>query len=366
MRKLKSDKKGPILCLVGPPGVGKTSLGQSIARARAQVRAHLAGRRARRGRDPRPPAHLRRRAAGPHHPGDEEGRHHNPVFMLDEIDKLGARLPRRSVGGAARGARPRAEPHLLAITTSRCTFDLSKVMFIATANMLDPDPAGAARPHGDPRAPRLHPEEKLQIAQQAPGPEAARGARPGDGADRARRRRADQGHHVVHARGGRAQPRAAHRRRLPRRRGRRGRAARRDEARSLAETTSTSILGPEKFWSEVAERTEVPGVATGLAWTPAGGDMLFIEATTMPGKGSLILTGQLGDVMKESAQAALSYVRSNADGAGHHGELPREAGHPRPLPGGRHPQGRPVGGRHDLHRAGLAAHRASASAATWR
>jgi ATP-dependent Lon protease len=88
------------------------------------------------------------------------------------------------------------------------------------------------------------------------------------------------------------------------------------EKRTLVEADLETMLGPEKFWSEVAERTQVPGVATGMAWTAAGGDLLFIEATRMPGKGSLTLTGQLGDVMKESAQAALSYVRSNSEALG--------------------------------------------------
>src|SRR5690606_21179294 len=89
-----------------------------------------------------------------------------------------------------------------------------------------------------------------------------------------------------------------------------------EEKRTIAEADVAEILGPEKFYNEVAERTEISGVATGLAWTPTGGDILFIEATKMPGKGSLTLTGQLGDVMKESAQAALSYVRSKGKSLG--------------------------------------------------
>ena len=109
--------------------------------------------------------------------------------------------------------------------------------------------------------------------------------------------------------------------------------------------------------SEVAERTAEPGVATGLAWTPVGGDILFIEATQMPGKGKLMLTGQLGDVMKESAQAALSCVRSHAEQLGIDPTGLRETRHPRPRPGRRDPEGRPVGGRHDVHGARLAVHR---------
>ena len=117
------------------------------------------------------------------------------------------------------------------------------------------------------------------------------------------------------------------------------------------------ILGPESYYSEVAERTEVPGVATGLAWTAVGGDMLFIEATKMTGKGGMTLTGQLGDVMKESAQAALELPAEQGRRPGHQSQLPREDGHPPALPGRRHPQGRALGGRHHPHRAHLAAHR---------
>ena len=123
-------------------------------------------------------------------------------------------------------------------------------------------------------------------------------------------------------------------------------------------------LGPQKFQSEVADRTSEPGVATGLAWTAVGGDILFIEATRMPGKGTLVMTGQLGDVMKESAQAALSFVRSQRQVDGDRGELPREDRHPHPHPGGRHPQGRALGRRDDVHGAWCRCSRASRSAPT--
>ena len=111
-------------------------------------------------------------------------------------------------------------------------------------------------------------------------------------------------------------------------------------------------------------RTTVPGVATGLAWTPTGGDILFVEAARVPGSGRLILTGQLGDVMKESAQAALSLVKARASTLGVDPGVVREVGHPCPRAGGRHPQGRPERGRRHVHRARLAAHRTHGAGAT--
>ena len=127
-----------------------------------------------------------------------------------------------------------------------------------------------------------------------------------------------------------------------------------------------AILGPRKFEAEVAMRSGVPGVATGLAWTPVGGDILFVEAARTPGTGKLILTGQLGEVMKESAQAALSLVKARAHELGVDAGRPREVGHPHPRAGGRHAQGRPERGRRHVRRAGLAPDRPAACAATWR
>ena len=124
--------------------------------------------------------------------------------------------------------------------------------------------------------------------------------------------------------------------------------------------------GPRKFEAEVAMRSGVPGVATGLAWTPVGGDILFVEAARTPGTGKLILTGQLGEVMKESAQAALSLVKARAGTLGIAPEIVREVGHPHPRAGGRDAEGRAERGRRDVRGAGLAADRAARCAATSR
>ncbi len=127
-----------------------------------------------------------------------------------------------------------------------------------------------------------------------------------------------------------------------------------------------TILGPRKFEAEVAMRSGVPGVATGLAWTPVGGDILFVEAARMPGAGKLILTGQLGDVMKESAQAALSLVKARSQQLGIEPDAAREIGHPHPRAGGRDAEGWPERGRGDVRGAGVAADRPARCAATWR
>jgi ATP-dependent Lon protease len=266
---------------------------------RPQVRPPEPGRRARRGRDPRPPAHLRRRAAGPLHPVDEEGGTVNPVMMLDEIDKLGADF-RGDPSAALLEVLDPEQNNSFSDHYLDVAYDLSKVMFIATANMLDPirRPCATAWRSSSSRA---TPSRRSPHRARAPDSQAAQGARARGRPDEHLRRGADQGHHRLHAGSRRAQASSAASPTCAARWRSTSRAARPTSARSST-TDLNEILGPEKYWNEVAERTEVPGVATGMAWTAAGGDLLFIEATRMLGKGSLTLTGQLGDVMKESAR----------------------------------------------------------------
>ena len=181
-------------------------------------------------------------------------------------------------------------------------YDLSNVMFVATANVADTDPRAAARPHGDPRDPRLHAAREARHRPAAPHAQAARRARDHR---RSSSTITDEAVELVidsytREAGVRTLERqiAEHH---PRRRGQDRRGRRRRRARSTTEDSVREFLGPAKFTSEVAERTEEAGVATGLAWTSVGGEILFIEATRMYGTGKLQLTGQLGDVMKESA-----------------------------------------------------------------
>ncbi len=230
-------------------------------------------------------------------------------------------------------------------------FDLSRVVFIATANVLDTIPGPLRDRMEIIQLSGYTGEEKLEIAQALPG---ARGSsRPtackpeqveidDDGAAR--------DHRALHARGGRAQPRARDRQgAAPRRGAHRRRRSRADPHHRRR--TSPRSSARRAFENEVAMRTSVPGVATGLAWTPVGGDILFIEATRSPGSGKLILTGQLGEVMRESAQAALSLVKNRAAAARHRREAVREERHPRARAGGRHPEGRAERRRRHVHRA---------------
>jgi ATP-dependent Lon protease len=317
VRKLKNDMRGPILCLVGPPGVGKTSLGQSVARAtgRKFVRLSLGG--------VRDEAEIRghRRTYVGALPGRiiqsmKKAGSHNPIMMLDEIDKLGADFRGDPSAALLEVLDPEQNnsfsDHYLDIP-----FDLSKVMFIATANLLDPVPGPLRDRMEILELPGYTFEEKVHIATNHLVPKQLKehGLNPDAvsisekalvrvvvgytreaGVRSLERRIADICRSVaVEVASGKVTAEAK---------------------RQIEESDVEEMLGPEKFYNETAERTEVPGVATGLAWTAAGGDILFIEATRMAGKGSLTLTGQLGDVMKESAQAALSYLRSKADTLG--------------------------------------------------
>ena len=356
VRKLAPQGKAPILCFVGPPGVGKTSLGQSIARAmgRKFVRVSLGGvhdeaeirghRRTYIGALPGNIIQAIRKAGA-----------RNCVMMLDEIDKLGTGIQ----GDPSAALLEVLDPEQNSTFRDNylgVPFDLSRVVFIATANMLDTIPGPAARPHGDHRALRLHGEREARDRPALSGAPPARGQRP---ASRSRSRSTttalrDIIQHYTREAGVRNLEREI------------GKVLRHAAVR-IAEGQSgpiridgddlAAILGPPRFESEVAMRTSVPGVATGLAWTPVGGDILFIEATRTPGSGRLILTGQLGEVMRESAQAALSLVKNRAAALGIDADAVREERHPRPRAGRRHPQGRAERRRGDVHGAGLAADR---------
>ena len=314
VRKLKNDMKGPILCLVGPPGVGKTSLGQSIARSvgRKFVRLSLGG--------VRDEAEIRghRRSYVGALPGRfiqsmKKAGTKNPVMMLDEIDKLGADFRGDPSAALLEVLDPEQNisfsDHYLDVA-----FDLSKVLCIATANQLDPIPGPLRDRMEIIELSGYTFEEKQQIARIHLVPKQLR--EHGLSSD-----------HIVIEDSAlltliTSYTREAGVRSLERRIADVCRAvavevaAGKTDKQVITSDRVKEILGPEAFYSEVAERTEVPGVATGLAWTAVGGDLLFIEATKMAGKGGMTLTGQLGDVMKESAQAALSYLRSKADQLG--------------------------------------------------
>lgn len=308
VRKLKADMKGPILCFVGPPGVGKTSLGKSIARAlgRKFMRISLGGIR--------DEAEIRghRRTYVGALPGRivqgiKKAGSNNPIFMLDEVDKIGTDFRGDPSSALLEVLDPEQNfsfsDHYLEVP-----FDLSKVMFIATANMLDPIPPALKDRMEVLELPGYTEEEKLMIARQFLIPK----ERSEHGLSEDHIEFEEEALKVVI----RSYTRESGVRNLEREIAAICRAVAKDVAQGKMEkqtVTAESIhtfLGPIKFFSEVAERTKYSGVATGLAWTPTGGDILFIESTKMRGKGALSLTGQLGDVMKESAQAALSYIRS--------------------------------------------------------
>jgi len=314
VRKLRQDPKGPILCFVGPPGVGKTSLGRSIARAigRKFARISLGG--------VRDEAEIRghRRTYIGSLPGRiiqslRSAGSNNPLFMLDEIDKLGMDFRGDPASALLEVLDPEQnfsfQDHYLDVP-----FDLSKVMFITTANYLEPVPPALKDRMEVIELAGYTDEEKLEIAKRHLIPKQIRE----NGLTSAQIAFTDEAILLV----ARSYTHEAGVRNLERELGRVCRKVARavtEGHTGLTEITPTKVqelLGPEKFFSEVAERTMEPGVAIGLAWTPNGGDILFIEATRMSGKKGLTLTGHLGDVMKESAQAALSYVRSRADRLG--------------------------------------------------
>ena len=313
VRKLKPDASGSsIMCFVGPPGVGKTSLGRSIARAmgrkferisaggvrdEAEIRGH---RRTYIGAMPGTIIRALRDAGA-----------NNPLFMIDEIDKMGADYR----GDPASAMLEVLDPEQNATFRDHyldVPFDLSHVLFITTANTLDTIPPPLRDRMEIIQLAGYTEEEKLQIAKRYLVPRQVERS----GLKRSQIGFTDTGLKTIIG----SYTREAGVRSLEREIASvcrkvalsvaEGRHARKV---SVTAPKARELLGRVRFQADTKRRTSEPGVATGLAWTPVGGDVLFIEATAMPGKGKLTITGQLGDVMKESAQAALSYVRGHAD-----------------------------------------------------
>lgn len=310
VRKLKEDMKGPILCFVGPPGTGKTSLGKSIARAlgRKFVRISLGG--------VRDEAEIRghRRTYIGALPGRiiqyiRKAGSNNPVFMMDEIDKLGMDFRGDPASALLEVLDPEQNfafsDHYLEVP-----FDLTKVMFITTANFLDPVPPALKDRMEVLELLGYTEEEKISIARQFLIPKQTKEHGLTEDAITIE----DDALKTVIS----TYTREAGLRNLERAIATLCRKVAKEIAAGKAKSVMIKaddlgkLLGPPVFFREVAERTAEPGVSTGLAWTPTGGDILFIESTCMPGSGRLTLTGQLGDVMKESAEAAMSYVRSKS------------------------------------------------------
>jgi ATP-dependent Lon protease len=310
VRKLAPNGKAPILCFVGPPGVGKTSLGQSIARAmnRKFVRVSLGG--------VHDEAEIRghRRTYIGALPGNiiqgiRKAGARNCVMMLDEVDKLGAGIQGDPAAALLEVLDPE-QNNTFRDNYLGVPFDLSRVVFITTANLLDTIP-GPLRDRMEIITLAGYTEsEKLQIARRY----LVRRQLEANGLTPEQTQITDEALREII----RYYTRESGVRNLEREIGR----ALRHAAVQIAEGRATTvlvdvgdlrpILGPRQFDDEVAMRVSVPGVATGLAWTPVGGDILFVEATRVPGSGRLILTGQLGEVMRESAQAALSLVKNRA------------------------------------------------------
>jgi len=314
VRKLKKDSRGPILCFVGPPGVGKTSLGRSIARAmeRKFVRLSLGG--------VRDEAEIRghRRTYIGSLPGRiiqglKTAGSNNPLFMLDEIDKLGADF-RGDPASALLEVLDPQQNHTFMDHYLDVPFDLSKVMFVTTANYLDPIPPALQDRMEVLELSGYIEEEKVQIAWRHLIPRQIEE----NGLSAELIEFTAEGLLKII----RSYTREAGLRNLEREIGRVCRKVARavtegqTELARITEEKVRAFLGPERFVPEVGERTREAGVATGLAYTPNGGDILFIESTRMGGKKGLTLTGHLGEVMKESAQTALSYVRSRAERLG--------------------------------------------------
>src|SRR6187401_249913 len=319
VRKLKKDKKGPILCLLGPPGVGKTSLGKSIARAHGRkfVRISLGGvhdEAAIRG-------HRRTYVGalpGQIIQGMKKANTINPVFMMDEVDKIGHDF-RGDPSAALLEVLDPEQNNSFADHYLEIPYDLSKVMFVATANLADPIPPPLRDRMEVLDLPGYTRREKLAIARRHLIPKQLEE----HGLNEERLAITDEAiEEIIEHYTREAGVRSLERQLASVIRGVAVKVAEGDDTPRVVKTEDDvrSYLGATKYSSEVAERTEETGVATGLAWTSAGGEILFIEATRMFGTGKLQLTGQLGDVMKESAHAALAYVRTNAEKYG----IPRD------------------------------------------
>jgi ATP-dependent Lon protease len=310
VRKLKANMKGPILCFVGPPGVGKTSLGKSIARTmgRKFMRISLGG--------VRDEAEIRghRRTYVGALPGRiiqgiKKSGSNNPIFMLDEVDKIGMDF-RGDPSSALLEVLDPEQNFSFSDHYIDVPFDLSKVMFITTANVLDTIPPALRDRMETLELPGYSEDQKIMIAKQFLIPKQV--AEHGLTSEYIEFK--DDALQTIIT----SYTREAGVRNLEREIAAICRGVAKEVARGIMEKVVINsellhkFLGPVKFFPEVAERTSDPGVATGLAWTPTGGDIIFVEATKMRGEKGLTLTGQLGDVMKESAQAALAYVRTKS------------------------------------------------------
>ncbi|MFP4382310.1 MAG: endopeptidase La, partial [Candidatus Sumerlaeia bacterium] len=308
--KLKKEIRGPILCFVGPPGVGKTSLGQSIARAlgrkfyrmsvggmhdEAEIRGH---RRTYIGSMP-----------GRIIKGIKDCGYKNPLIMLDEIDKIGSDF-RGDPASALLEVLDPAQNNTFTDHYLDLPFDLSRVIFITTANVLDPIPAPLLDRMEVLKLSGYTVREKTEIARRYLIPRSMENT----GVEKQYIRFSEEGLLYI----AEHYTREAGVRNLERQIGKVCRKVARDIAAGrkhqvyVGKREVEKFLGPPKFFHETAQRTEYPGVATGLAWTQSGGEILFIEANSVPGSGNLMLTGQLGEVMKESAMAAMNFLHAQS------------------------------------------------------
>ena len=342
VRALKKDLKGPILCLAGPPGVGKTSLGRSIARAmgRKFVRISLGGIR--------DEAEIRghRRTYIGSLPGRiiqgiKRAGKLNPVFVLDEIDKVGADF-RGDPSSALLEVLDPEQNNAFSDHYLEVPFDLSKVFFVCTANVLDTIPPALRDRMEVLRLPGYTEEEKLEIAKAHLVPR----QRDEHGLTEENIEFSDEAiRKVINE-----YTREAGVRNLDReianlcRKVARGIVEGNKEKVALDGEKVTGFLGPVRFFRELSERTDRSGISIGLAWTQVGGEILFVESSMMRGKGKVAITGRLGDVMKESAMAAMTWIRANATRLGLSPKMFEETDFHIHLPAGAIPKDGPSAG----------------------